>query len=216
MLIIHLWDIDFYSLIIFVVCVHWFPLLPQLFYGLFPGPPGWAGVLSVLVVILLLLLKCLWDVHFYKYMSTRHNLRHGSLLTFWRFTNRIIIVDGGGHWLVRMMCLPLLIFPCTIKSRSFLVLAHPGGPGKRAVKRLWCVVVSVLIAFSAIVFHASTWAATYRCSAAVHVQLTVIHSTLLCCYSSSLLELTLSYVVLSFSTCCLYCTLNPAQSINQP
>jgi len=53
---------------------------------------------------------------------------------------------GGGHWLVRMewrptrwsMCLPLLIFPCTIKSRSSLLApAHPGGPGKRAVKRLW-------------------------------------------------------------------------------
>jgi len=52
---------------------------------------------------------------------------------------------GGGQWLVRMewrlaglsVCLPLLIFPCTIKSRSsFLALAHPGGPGKRAVKRL--------------------------------------------------------------------------------
>ena len=37
------------------------------------------------------------------------------------------------------MCLALLIFPCTIKSRSsLLALAHPGGPGKRAVKRLWC------------------------------------------------------------------------------
>ena len=56
--------------------------------------------------------------------------------------------DGGGrHWLVRMewrpagwsVCLPVLIFPCTIKSRSsLLTLAHPGGPGKRAVKRLWC------------------------------------------------------------------------------
>jgi len=56
--------------------------------------------------------------------------------------------DGGtGHWLVRMewrpagwsVCLPLLIFPCTIKSRSSLLApAHPGGPGKRAVKRLWC------------------------------------------------------------------------------
>ena len=54
---------------------------------------------------------------------------------------------GGGHWLVRMewrpagwsVCLPLLIFPCTIKSRSsVLALAHPGGPGKRAVKRLSC------------------------------------------------------------------------------
>ena len=34
------------------------------------------------------------------------------------------------------MCLPL--FPCTIKSRSFLLaLAHPGGPGKRAIKWLW-------------------------------------------------------------------------------
>jgi len=57
---------------------------------------------------------------------------------------------GGGHWLVRMewrpdgwsVCLPLLIFPCTIKSRSSLLApAHPGGPGKRAVKRFWCVVV---------------------------------------------------------------------------
>jgi len=56
---------------------------------------------------------------------------------------------GGGHWLVRMeqhpagwsVCLPLLISPCTIKSRSSLLApAHPGGPRKRAVKRLWCVV----------------------------------------------------------------------------
>jgi len=48
---------------------------------------------------------------------------------------------GGEHWLVQMkwsVCLPLLIFPCTIKSRSFLLApAHPGGPGKRAVKQLW-------------------------------------------------------------------------------
>jgi len=35
--------------------------------------------------------------------------------------------------------MPLLIFTCTIKSRSSLLApAHPGGPGKRAVKRLWC------------------------------------------------------------------------------
>ena len=58
--------------------------------------------------------------------------------------------DGvGGHWLVRMewrpvgwsVCLPLLIFPCTIKSRSSLLApAHPGGRGKRAIKWLvvWC------------------------------------------------------------------------------
>ena len=54
---------------------------------------------------------------------------------------------GGGHWLVRMerrpdgwsLCPPLLIFHCTIKSRSSLLApAHLGGPGKRAVKRLWC------------------------------------------------------------------------------
>ena len=54
---------------------------------------------------------------------------------------------GGGHWLVRIelrpagwsVCLPLLIFPCTIKSRSSLLApARPGGPGKRAVKQLCC------------------------------------------------------------------------------
>jgi len=34
--------------------------------------------------------------------------------------------------------LPLFIFPCTIKPRSSLLApAHPGGPGNRAVKRLW-------------------------------------------------------------------------------
>ena len=39
------------------------------------------------------------------------------------------------------VCLPLLIFPCTTKSRSSLLApAHAGGPGKRAVKRL-CVCV---------------------------------------------------------------------------
>jgi len=58
---------------------------------------------------------------------------------------------GGGHWLVRMewhpagwsVCLPLLIFPCTMKSRSSLLApAHLGGRGKRAIKRL-CVWVCV-------------------------------------------------------------------------
>jgi len=56
---------------------------------------------------------------------------------------------GGGHWLVWMQwrsvgwsaCLPLLVFHCTIKSRSsLLATAHLSGPGKRAVKRL-CVLV---------------------------------------------------------------------------
>jgi len=37
------------------------------------------------------------------------------------------------------MWLPVLIFPYTIKSRcALLAPAHPGGPGKRVVKRLWC------------------------------------------------------------------------------
>ena len=54
--------------------------------------------------------------------------------------------DGGGQSLVRMkwhpagwsVFLPPLIFPCTMKSRSYLLApAYPGGPGKRAVKRLW-------------------------------------------------------------------------------
>jgi len=44
---------------------------------------------------------------------------------------------GGGHWLDWMewrpagwsLCLPLSIFPCTIKSRSSLLAsAHVGGP----------------------------------------------------------------------------------------
>jgi len=36
------------------------------------------------------------------------------------------------------VCLPLLILPCTIKSRSsHLAPAHPDGPRKRAVKWLW-------------------------------------------------------------------------------
>ena len=46
------------------------------------------------------------------------------------------------------MCLPLLISLCTIKSRSSLLapVRHPGGPGKRAAKRLWCrVVMSVIL-----------------------------------------------------------------------
>jgi len=61
--------------------------------------------------------------------------------------------DGGGHWLVRLecrpagwlVCLPLLISPCTIKSSSSLLApAHLGGPRKRAVKRL-CVCVRAVL-----------------------------------------------------------------------
>jgi len=40
------------------------------------------------------------------------------------------------------VCLPLLIFPCTIKSRSFLLApADPGGRGKMAV----CLYASFLL-----------------------------------------------------------------------
>jgi len=58
----------------------------------------------------------------------------------------LMLAGGGGHCLVRMerhsarwsVCLPLLIFPCTIKSTgSLLAPAHPGGPRKAAIKRLW-------------------------------------------------------------------------------
>jgi len=51
-------------------------------------------------------------------------------------------LGDGGHWLIRMewrpggwsVCLPLLIFLCTRKSRSSLLApAHPGGPEKRTV-----------------------------------------------------------------------------------
>jgi len=53
----------------------------------------------------------------------------------WRWA--LVSLDGvaPGGWSV---CLPLLISPCTIKTRSSLLApAHPGGPGKRAIKRLW-------------------------------------------------------------------------------
>jgi len=49
----------------------------------------------------------------------------------------LVSLDGVAS--SRMVCVSLLIFPCTIKSRSSLLApAHPGDPGKRAVKRLWC------------------------------------------------------------------------------
>jgi len=73
---------------------------------------------------------------------------------------------GGGHWLVRMewrpagwsVCLRLLVFPCAIKSRSSLLApAHPGGPGKRAVKWLcWlCRGILLLCRISCFTLHCS-------------------------------------------------------------
>ena len=55
---------------------------------------------------------------------------------------------GGGHWLVRMewhparwlACLPLLIFPGTIKSRSFSSgTGSPGWSYKKGRKTVVCV-----------------------------------------------------------------------------
>jgi len=69
---------------------------------------------------------------------------------FLAYCNATVGDGGGGHWLVRMewrparwsVCLPLLIFPCTIKSRSsVLAPAHPGGPGKKGCKTVECVCV---------------------------------------------------------------------------
>jgi len=54
---------------------------------------------------------------------------------WWRWA--LVSPDGvAAGWSVS---LPLLVTPCTIKSSSSLLApAHPGGPGKRAIKRLWC------------------------------------------------------------------------------
>jgi len=71
-----------------------------------------------------------------------------TLLVWWQEGHPAVKMGdgGGGHSVVQIewhpagqsVCLPLLIFPCTIKSRSSrLAPAHPGGPGKRAVKCLW-------------------------------------------------------------------------------
>ena len=54
----------------------------------------------------------------------------------------VVCLYVGGHWLVQMEwrrarwsgCLRLLVFPCTIESRSSLLApARPGGPGKMTV-----------------------------------------------------------------------------------
>jgi len=67
----------------------------------------------------------------------------------------IVLVDGGGgHWLVRMewhpagwsVCLPLLIFPCTIKSRSSLLApAHPGWSREKGRKTVLVVVLVMIL-----------------------------------------------------------------------
>jgi len=63
---------------------------------------------------------------------------------------------GGGHWLVQMewhlarwsVSLPLLIFPCTIKSRSFSSgTGSPGWSRKKDRETVVVVVVVIIILF---------------------------------------------------------------------
>ena len=50
-------------------------------------------------------------------------------------------------------CLPLLIFPCTTKSRSTLLApAHPGSPGKRVIKMVVVCVIVYLCMCAFVVF----------------------------------------------------------------
>jgi len=59
--------------------------------------------------------------------------------------------DGGGHWLVRMewrpagwsVCLPLLIFPCTTKSKFSSGTGSPGWPRKNGCKTVVVVFPSM-------------------------------------------------------------------------
>ena len=87
------------------------------------------------------LLVVLWHVTYSVCWYCRPKILFMKFLILWHCVARWGD-GGGGHWLVRMewhpagwsVCLLLLIFPCSIKSRrSFLALAHLGGPGKRAV-----------------------------------------------------------------------------------
>ena len=56
----------------------------------------------------------------------------------WRWA----LVRPDGVASSRMVSVPLLIFPCTIKPRSSLLAsAHPGGPGKTCHKTVVVVVV---------------------------------------------------------------------------
>ena len=73
--------------------------------------------------------------------------------------------DGGGrHWLVRMewrpagwsVCLPLLIFPCTIKSRS----SDTGSPGWSRKKGHKTVLVVVLKLFNIGQGYGEKWTAS--------------------------------------------------------
>jgi len=56
------------------------------------------------------------------------------------------------------VCLRLLIFPFTKKSRSSLLTpAHPGGPGKRAVKGLWWCGITKVVFWQVLVIACTLW-----------------------------------------------------------
>jgi len=79
-------------------------------------------------------------------LGNRHCITAALCKTVHVLSSLVSLGDGGGgHCLVRMewcpagwsVCLPLLIFPCTIKSRSSLLApAHPGGAGQQKQWRL--------------------------------------------------------------------------------
>jgi len=116
---------------------------------------SWNVVLGVVCSHLLLLDATIqFQVHLlYRLPSVLWHCWLGDREVIWPVKN--CGDGGGGLWLVRMkrrpagwsLCLPLLIFPCTIKSEVLFwhcVVFDAGGPRKRAVKRLWCGVVSLV------------------------------------------------------------------------
>jgi len=71
---------------------------------------------------------------------------HPACKKIWEGWWRWALVSPDGVAPSRMV--GVLIFPCTIKSRSSLLApAHPGGPSKRAIKWLWCGVVVIICRF---------------------------------------------------------------------
>ena len=108
----------------------------------------------------IMILPCKILSHAYKSVtiSNTNNVQHIYSTVTWSAFSALTLLAGQqeGHLackkygrMVRLVwlkwrpagwsvCLPLLIFPCTVKSRSSLLApAHPGSPGKRAVKWLW-------------------------------------------------------------------------------
>ena len=86
-------------------------------------------------VLLVLLSDWLPSVHWHCWLGGRKGIRPAACKKWGD--------GGGGHWLIRMewrpagwsVCLPLLIFPCTIKSRSSLLApASPGWSWKKGFK----------------------------------------------------------------------------------